>query len=52
LEGRTRARLYLLDLPRGPARILALAVIADDDDFEAVLGYAAPVVASIEFHSP
>lgn len=46
-----RARLYLLDLPGGSARVLAIAVITDEDSFETVLEFAAPVVDSIEFHA-
>ena len=49
--GHTRARLYLLDLPGGSARVLAIATITDDDSFETVLEFAAPVVDSIEFHA-
>jgi len=50
--GADRARLYLLDLPEGPARVLALAVITDEDSFDALLEHAAPIVDSIEFHAP
>ncbi len=50
--GQRRARLYLLDLPGGSARVLAIATITDDDSFETVLEFAAPVVDSIEFHAP
>jgi hypothetical protein len=46
-----RARLYLLDLPGGSARVLAIAVIGDEDSFETVLGFAAPIVDSIEIHT-
>ena len=46
-----RARLYLLDLPGGSARVLAIAVITDVDSFETVLESAAPIVDSIEFHA-
>jgi hypothetical protein len=46
-----RARLYLLDLPGGSARVLALAIIADEDSFERALELAAPIVDSIEFHT-
>ena len=52
LAGVPRARLYLLDLPGGSARVLAVSVHADEDSFEAVLELAAPVVDSIEFHAP
>jgi hypothetical protein len=47
-----RARIYLLDLPGGSAQVLAIVTITDDDSFETVLGFAAPVVDSIEFHAP
>ncbi len=47
-----RARLWLLDLPGGPARVLVVAMITDDDSFEPVLAFAEPVVNSIELHTP
>jgi len=47
-----RARVWLLDLPGGSARVLAIVMITDDDSFETVLEWAAPVVDSIEFHAP
>ena len=51
--GADRARLILVDLPRGSqARVLAIVTIADEDSFETVLGSAAPIVDSIEFHAP
>jgi hypothetical protein len=51
--GVDRARLYLLDLPEGSeASVLAIATITDDDSFETVLEFAAPIVNSIEFHTP
>jgi len=34
------------------ARVLALALITDRYSFETVLLFAAPVVDSIEFHTP
>ena len=47
-----RMRLYLLDLPEGmSARILAIAIAAPDQDFEHVVGAAAPIVDSIQFHT-
>ena len=46
-----RARLYLVDLPGGSARVLAIATITDEDSFETVLEWAAPIVDSIEFHT-
>jgi hypothetical protein len=51
--GGTRARVYLLDLPGGSeARVLAIAIVTDGDSFDTVLEWAAPIVDSIEFHSP
>ena len=51
--GTDRARLTLVDLPPGgAARILVLATVSDADSIQTVLGYAAPVIASIEFHAP
>jgi hypothetical protein len=54
-------RLYLVDLPGGSGRVLAIAVIARDpydkvevsqQDFEQVVEAATPIVESIEFHTP
>jgi hypothetical protein len=50
-NGVDRARLYLLDLPGGSARVLAIAIISDEDSIEYVLELAAPIVDSIEFHT-
>ena len=56
-----RMRLYLVDLPGGSARVLAIAVIARDpydevdvsqQDFEQLVEAATPIVESIEFHTP
>lgn len=47
-----RARLYLVDLPGGSAEVLAITITADEDSFETVLAWAAPIVDSIEFHVP
>ena len=44
-------RLYLLDLPGGSARILAIAIAAPEPDFEHVVEAAAPIVDSFEFHA-
>jgi hypothetical protein len=49
--GHDRARLYLLDLPGGSARVLAIAMITDEDSFETILQWAAPIVDSIEIHT-
>jgi hypothetical protein len=51
--GADRARLYLLDLPAGSeARVLAIVTVTDEDSFETVLAFAAPIVDSIELHAP
>jgi hypothetical protein len=47
----TRMRLYLLDLPGGSARTLAIAIVASAPDFEQVVESAAPIVDSFEFHT-
>jgi hypothetical protein len=46
-----RMRLYLLDLPGGPARMLAIAIIAPDARFEHVVEAAAPIIASFDFRT-
>lgn len=46
-----RMRLYLLDLPGGSARILAIAILAPEHDFEHVVEATAPIVDSFEFHT-
>jgi hypothetical protein len=47
-----RIQLYLLDLPEGlSARILAIAVIAPEERFDAVMEEAVPILDSIEFHT-
>ena len=56
--GGDRARIYLLDLPGGSARVLALVIFSDtdnfsdEDSFERPLELAAPILDSIEFHAP
>ncbi len=48
-----RMRLYLFDVPDGSSmRILAVAIVAPEQRFERAVAEAAPVVASIEFHTP
>jgi hypothetical protein len=42
----------MLDLPGGSARVLVIVVAADEDSFETLLEWAAPIVESIEFHAP
>lgn len=49
--GEARMRLYLLDLPGGPARTLAIRIVASESDFERVLEAAVPVLDSFEFHT-
>lgn len=46
-----RMRLYLLDLPGGSARILAIAISAEEERFEQVMLAATPIVDSFEFHA-
>jgi hypothetical protein len=46
-----RVRLYLFDVPKGSSiRVLAIAIIAPEPRFKSVVGAAAPVVDSVEFH--
>jgi hypothetical protein len=52
VQGADRARLYLLDLPGGSARVLAIAIMSDEDSLEHALQLAAPIVDSIELHAP
>jgi hypothetical protein len=61
LRATDRMRLYLVDLPGGSARVLAIGVIARDphdkvevpqQEFERVVEAATPIVESIEFHTP
>jgi hypothetical protein len=53
LDQGSRMRLYLIDLPEGSAtRILAIAIVAPEARFEAVIEAATPVVDSIEFNAP
>jgi hypothetical protein len=49
--GWRQARLYLLDLPGGSARVVAIAIISSEDGFERALASAAPIVDSFEFHA-
>jgi hypothetical protein len=44
-------RLYVLNLPGGPARTLAILIIAPEAAFERAVEAAAPVVASFAFHT-
>jgi hypothetical protein len=46
-----RGRLYVLNLPGGFARTLAILIIAPEAAFERAVEAAAPVVASFEFHT-
>jgi hypothetical protein len=44
-------RLYLIDLPAGPARrIVAIAVVAPESRFDLVFEESTPILESIEFH--
>lgn len=51
LENGRLGRLYILDLPGGSARALAIWITAPEADFERVVQAAAPVVDSFEFHT-
>jgi hypothetical protein len=51
LEHGERMRLYLLDLPGGSARTLAIAISAPEARFEHVVEAAAPIVDSFEFRT-
>jgi hypothetical protein len=44
-------RLYLLDLPGGSGRILAIAIAAPEDRFEQALEAPVPILDSFEFHA-
>jgi hypothetical protein len=46
-----RGRLYVLDLPGGSARALAIWITAPEATFEQAVETAAPVVESFEFHA-
>jgi hypothetical protein len=48
----TQARLYLVDLPGGSARVLGVVIAAGEDSFESVLEWATPIVDSLEFRAP
>jgi hypothetical protein len=47
----TLGRLYVLDLPGGSARALAILITAPEAAFERAVEAAAPVVDSFEFHT-
>lgn len=51
LWDRHRYRLYLLDVPRGSSRTLAISIFAKPARFEQVMGAAAPVLDSFEFRT-
>jgi hypothetical protein len=42
-------RLYLLDLPGGSAGTVAIVIVAADEDFDAALEAAMPILDSFEF---
>ena len=46
-----RGRLYVLNLPRGSARALAILITAPEADFEQTVRDAAPVLDSFKFHT-
>jgi hypothetical protein len=48
-----RMRLYLFDMPEGSSiRTTAIAIVAPESRFERAVDAAAPVVDSVEFHTP
>lgn len=47
----TRMRLYLLDLPGGSPRVLAIAITGPAENFDEVMNEESPIVASFEFHA-
>jgi len=51
LDRGQRMRLYLVDLPEGSARTLAIAIVGPEADFERVVEAAAPIVDSFEFRT-
>ena len=51
LDHGQRMRLYLLDLPGGSGRILAIAIVAPEARFEAVMEAARPIVDSFAFRT-
>lgn len=51
LESGQRMRLYLVDYPGASAGVIAIAIVAPADRFEAVLEEAAAIVDSLEFHT-
>jgi hypothetical protein len=51
IDGRWRARLYLIDYPGESAQVLTIAVIAPEEAFERVLEEATPIVESLEIHT-
>jgi hypothetical protein len=45
-----KMRLYLLDVPKGlSTRILAVAVVAPEERFDAVMEAAEPILESFEY---
>lgn len=48
-EGDKRMRLYVLDLPGGSAETLAIVIVAPEDDFDAAVQAARPIIDSFEF---
>ena len=48
--GQSWARLYLLDLPGGSNRVLAIVVMSSEEDQHRAVVVATPYLDSIEFH--
>jgi hypothetical protein len=52
-ETAKQMRLYLLDAPEGSSmRFMVIATIAPESRFDRMVEAAAPVVESVEFHTP
>jgi hypothetical protein len=49
IEPGKRMRVYLLDLPEGAARTLAIMIVAPEADFDAAIAAARPILDSFEF---
>ena len=52
VEPDQRMRLYLVDLPEGPAQTLAIVIVAAEEDFDVAVEAARPMLDSFEFHGP
>jgi hypothetical protein len=51
IEPGKRMRVYLLDLPEGAARTLAIMIVAPEADFDAAIAAARPILDSFEFRT-